>query len=28
MIKAYSIPIIAPKDLIEEYFKLKKSGVR
>jgi len=23
-IKAYSVPLIAPKDLIEEYFKLKK----
>jgi len=25
MIKAYSIPITAPKDLIEEYFKLRKA---
>ncbi len=25
MIKAYSIPLTAPKDLIEEYFKLKKT---
>ncbi len=24
-IKAYSIPITAPKDLIEEYFKLRKT---
>ena len=24
MIKAYSVPLTAPKDLIEEYFKLKK----
>ena len=23
-IKAYSVPVIAPEDLIEEYFKLRK----
>ena len=26
-IKAYSVPVIAPKDLIEEYFKLRKTAL-
>jgi len=27
VIKAYSVPLTAPKDLIEEYFKLRKTAL-